>query len=214
MMNRSSQKAVNISAITQRDLTALSDHTRTIWLLFSIADWIWLRSRPPKPTFRLSIQVVSLSALRDASSVSANAASADAWLMNASVFASHPTFAGRRSLLKSIVAMAPSLAERTQRRSWKVRTGSKATGKLTSRVCVNGRLADPSRRRCGATLSARDRVPDPLRRDRHLQMRDTVVAQRVDDRVHHHRQRRRRSAFAAASYAQPVGGRKNLADRR
>src|SRR5262245_16720221 len=58
----------------------------------------------------------------------------------------------------------------------------------------------------------RCRAPHLLRRDRHLQVVDAELLERVDDSVDHDRERRRRAAFAAGAHAQRIVRRWHLAD--
>src|SRR5215831_14705019 len=59
---------------------------------------------------------------------------------------------------------------------------------------------------------ARGRAPHPLRRDRHLQVVDTELLERVDDGVDHDRERWRGAAFAAGAHPERVVRRRHLAD--
>src|SRR5215831_9944127 len=61
-------------------------------------------------------------------------------------------------------------------------------------------------------LGVLDRLPDVVRRCRHLDVVHAVVAQRVDDGADDHRRRRGGAAFAARLDAERIGGRQHLGD--
>ena len=72
---------MRISAATQRDREAGSDHTSTIAVLFRIASYNSGRSWTPMPRSELSSQASWPAALRACSIRAAAAALADEWLM-------------------------------------------------------------------------------------------------------------------------------------